>query len=109
MKDKSEDEIHQTLFPRKKQESIQVKPDYNEMLKDYDRIPGMSKKVLWEDYVKEVQATGGIPYQYSQFCELFAREATVKNATMHKQHKPGERIEVDKSKHSDLSTYQNIF
>lgn len=44
VKDKSEDEIHQTLFPRKKQESIQVKPDFNEMLKDYDRIPGMTKK-----------------------------------------------------------------
>lgn len=95
VKDKSEDEIHQILFPREKLESIQVKPDFKEMLKDYDRIPGMTKKVLWENYVKEVQASGGIPYQYSQFCELFAREAAVNNATMHKQHKPGERIEVD--------------
>ena len=61
VKDKSEDDVHQMLFPREKLESIQVKPDFKEMLKDYDRIPGMTKKVLWEDYVKEVQASGGIP------------------------------------------------
>ena len=109
VKEKSEDEIRRMLFPKAKIESIQVKPDFKEMLKDYDRIPGMTKKTLWEDYVTEVQASGGIPYQYSQFCELFAREAAVNNAAMHKQHKAGERIEVDKSKHSDLSTYQNIF
>ena len=109
VKDKSEDEIRRMLFPRAKIESIQVKPDFKEMLKDYDHIPGMTKKTLWEDYVTEAQASGGIPYQYSQFCELFAREAAVNNAAMHKQHKAGERIEIDKSKHSDLSIYQNIF
>lgn len=95
VKEKSEDEIRRMLFPKAKIESIQVKPDFKEMLKDYDRIPGMTKKTLWEDYVTEVQASGGIPYQYSQFCELFAREAAVNNAAMHKQHKAGERIEVD--------------
>jgi len=95
VKEKSEDEIRRMLSPKAKIESIQVKPDFKEMLKDYDRIPGMTKKTLWEDYVTEVQASGGIPYQYSQFCELFAREAAVNNAAMHKQHKAGERIEVD--------------
>ena len=95
VKDKSEDEIRRMLFPRAKIESIQVKPDFKEMLKDYDHIPGMTKKTLWEDYVTEVQASGGIPYQYSQFCELFAREAAVNNAAMHKQHKAGDGIEVD--------------
>jgi transposase len=95
VKNKSEEEIRKQLFPRPAAESLQVQPDFKELLKEYDTIPGITKKVLWEDYVKEVQAAGGIPYQYSQFCELFGRAQAVNSAAMHQQHKPGERIEVD--------------
>ena len=94
VKNQDEHSIKQLLFPDKKAESIMTIPDFNTLLKELDK-PGVTRKLLWEEYCKDVQATGGIPYQYSYFCELFQSVIQVNQASMHINHKPGERIEVD--------------
>ena len=57
--------------------------------------PGVNKMVLWQEYSKEVRATGKIPLQYSQFCNYFNQYIERNKATMHFEHKVAERIEVD--------------
>lgn len=94
VKTKEESEIRNLLFPKEDTESIQVMPDFEQMVKEYDK-PGVTRKLLWEEYVEAAQAADGIPYQYSQFCELFSRTETIYKTSMHKNHTPAERIEVD--------------
>jgi transposase len=52
---------------------------------------GVTKQLLWEEYKKE-NADG---YEYSQFCDLFARYRKVQEATMHFEHKPVDCMMVD--------------
>lgn len=94
IKGKTEQEIRNEYFPKAAAESIQVKPDFDYLVQEFEK-PYVTKKLLWEEYVEATQAANGIPYQYSQFCELFSRELKVRHAAMHKEHKPGERIETD--------------
>ena len=59
------------------------------------RKPGVTRKLLWEEYSSEIRAAGKIPLQYSQFCNYFNRYLEVNKATMHFEHKVAEKIEVD--------------
>ena len=52
---------------------------------------GVTQQLLWEEYKQE--NTDG--YEYSQFCELFARHRKVNEATMHFKHKPADIMMVD--------------
>jgi transposase len=52
---------------------------------------GVTKQLLWEEY-KLGNANG---YEYSQFCDLFARYKKVNEASMHFTHLPGDRMMVD--------------
>lgn len=52
---------------------------------------GVTQQLLWEEYKKE-KPDG---YEYSQFCELFARHKKVNEATMHFKHKPADVMMVD--------------
>ena len=52
---------------------------------------GVTKLRLWQEYRVEVQ--GG--YGYSQFCEHLALHNRKSAATMHFEHKAGERVQVD--------------
>ena len=53
--------------------------------------PGVTKLRLWEEYRMEVPDG----YGYSQFCEHLALHHRKSAATMHFDHKPGERLQVD--------------
>jgi len=52
---------------------------------------GVTKLRLWEEYRMEVPEG----YGYSQFCEHLALHNRKSAATMHFEHKPGERVQVD--------------
>jgi len=52
---------------------------------------GVTRKTLWEEY-KESYPEG---YEYTQFCEHFARYLLRTKATMHFDHRPGEYMQVD--------------
>jgi len=55
------------------------------------KYPGVTRKTLWEEY-KESYPEG---YEYTQFCEHFARYLVRTKATMHFDHRPGEYLQVD--------------
>lgn len=94
VKDFTEAEIEELLFGHKISESIQVKPDFEILAKDFGK-PGVTRKLLWEEYVGLVMTNGQIPYQYSQFCKMLNEYLQQNRATMRLDHRPGEKIEVD--------------
>lgn len=90
-------EFARTIFPKDAaadNDALQPKPDCEMLYKELQK-PGVTRKLLWEEYSSEVKAAGKIPLQYSQFCNYFNRYLEVNKATMHFEHKVAERIEVD--------------
>lgn len=69
-------------------------PDFtyirNELLKN-----GVSKKLLWTEYLEECRLNGDDPLMYSQFCYHIQQDEQKRRATMHINRKPGEQVEVD--------------
>ncbi len=52
---------------------------------------GVTKLNLWEEY-RQAHPDG---YGYTQFCEHLAADKRKSAATMHFEHKPGERVQID--------------
>jgi len=69
-------------------------PDFAYIRKELLRN-GVSKKLLWTEYMEECRLNGDIPLMYSQFCYHIQQEEQKHRATMHINRKPGEQIEVD--------------
>lgn len=90
----TERELEEKLFPKTKQEVFQIMPDYETLLGELTKR-GVTRKLLWEEYVKECQLAGGIPFGYTQFCHYFNQFIQTNKATMYFKHQPGEKIEVD--------------
>lgn len=69
-------------------------PDYayirKELLKN-----GVTKKLLWTEYMEDCRQAGEDPLMYSQFCYYIQQDENKRRATMHINRKPGEQIEVD--------------
>ena len=69
-------------------------PDYAYIRKELLRN-GVSKKLLWTEYMEECRANGDEPLMYSQFCYHIQQDEQKHRATMHINRKPGEQVEVD--------------
>ena len=69
-------------------------PDYNRVRKELMQN-GVTKKLLWTEYVNECQLADDEPLMYSQFCYYIQQNEEKRRATMHINRKPGERVEVD--------------
>ena len=73
----------------------------NKRMLDYDYIRkellrnGVSKKLLWTEYMEDCRANGDEPLVYSQFCYHIQQDEQKRRATMHISRKPGEQVEVD--------------
>ena len=69
-------------------------PDYayirKELLKN-----GVSKKLLWTEYMEDCRQAGEEPLMYSQFCYYIQQDENKRRATMHINRKPAEQVEVD--------------
>jgi len=63
---------------------------HKELLKN-----GVSKKLLWTEYMEECRLNGEEPLMYSQFCYYIQQDEQKRRATMHINRKPGEQVEVD--------------
>lgn len=90
----TERELEEKLFPKNKQEGFQVMPNYEDLVAELAK-PGVTRKLLWEEYLKDCQLTGGIPFGYTQFCHYFNQFIETNKATMYFKHQPGQKIEVD--------------
>ena len=69
-------------------------PDYDYIHKELLRN-GVSKKLLWTEYMEDCRANGDEPLMYSQFCYHIQQDEQKRRATMHINRKPGEQVEVD--------------
>ena len=81
--------------------SKESKVSANKRMPDYDYIHkkllrnGVSKKLLWTEYMEDCRANGDEPLMYSQFCYHIQQDEQKRRATMHINRKPGEQVEVD--------------
>ena len=69
-------------------------PDYGYIRKELLRN-GVSKKLLWTEYMEDCRANGDEPLMYSQFCYHIQQDEQKRRATMHIKRKPVEQVEVD--------------
>lgn len=93
----TESELEAKLFPKITDDDSEF---YYPMDIDYLmgelKKPGITKKLLWEEYVKECHTMGKqLPYQYTQFCTHLNRGIEQSKATMYFGHTAGEKVEVD--------------
>ena len=84
------------LFPKDDDASVSAKrmPDYEYIRKELLKN-GVSKKLLWTEYMEECRQNGDEPLMYSQFCYYVQQDESKRRATMHINRKPGEQVEVD--------------
>jgi transposase len=61
------------------------------------RRHGVTLQLLWGDYQQATQKAAARPYQYSQFCELYAEWRGQQRLSMRQTHRPGEKLFVDYS------------
>lgn len=52
---------------------------------------GVTKQLLWEEYKNDLDE----PYSYPQFCFHLREHGIRRNVTMHLEHTPGERMQID--------------
>lgn len=84
------------LFPEatNSSESTKRMPDYDYIRKELMKN-GVTKKLLWTEYIEECRQAGEDPLMYSQFCYYIQQDESKRRATMHINRKPGEQVEVD--------------
>jgi transposase len=58
---------------------------------------GVTLQLLWGEYQLAAREAGVVPYQYSQFCELYAGWRNQRRLSMRQTHRPGEKLFIDYS------------
>ena len=88
--------LAEKLFPSADKPTASNKrmPDFAYIRKELLRN-GVSKKLLWTEYMEDCRANGEEPLMYSQFCYHIQQDEQKHRATMHINRKPGEQVEVD--------------
>lgn len=86
--------LRKMLFPEQVFSSDRRVPDFEYIHKEMAKS-GVTLSLLWNEYSEETRANREIPYMYTQFCKLYRDYAIGNKATMHIDHKPGEKMEVD--------------
>jgi transposase len=83
------------LFPKSNKPATEKRmPDYAYIRKELLRN-GVSKKLLWTEYMEDCRLNCDEPLMYSQFCYYIQQDEQKHRATMHINRKPGEQVEVD--------------
>jgi len=83
-----------TLFPQTKANTVKRTPDFSYIRKELLKN-GVSKKLLWAEYMEDCRLNNEEPLMYSQFCNYIQQDEQKRRATMHINRKPGEQVEVD--------------
>ena len=95
LEDTQTDEVLEgLLYPKQCDRSQKRMPNYAYIHKELLRN-GVSKKLLWTEYMEDCRANGDEPLMYSQFCYHIQQDEQKRRATMHINRKPAEQVEVD--------------
>lgn len=91
----SDGEAYRLFYPDKYVNEIMYgEPDYEYVHKELRKV-GVTRKLLHEEYVEQCQRENKIPMAKTKFNEGYIEYTAKNNLTNHKDHKPGERCEVD--------------
>ena len=82
------------LFGPKQRVSSRKWPDYERIHKELSKS-GVTLSLLWNEYCENCRLEDSMPMMYTQFCFHYRQYVVVHKATLHIEHKPGERMEVD--------------
>jgi transposase len=82
------------LFGARQERSVRKQPDYERVHRELSKS-GVTLSLLWNEYCEACRVEGTIPLMYTQFCLHYRQYAVIHKATLHIEHKPGERLEVD--------------
>lgn len=93
--DKDEEFLYLLLFPDKKTSQQFYEPVDYEMVHKELLKPGVTLRLLHEEYQDECRHKGKISVGYSKFCDDYDKYAGTHKYANHIYHKPGDRIEVD--------------
>ena len=87
--------LYERLYPER-QEKVQIymEPDCAYIHRELAK-KGVNLTLLHEEYKVKCANAGRVPYQYTQFCEIYRGWAKKSKATMRIHHKPGDAMEVD--------------
>lgn len=95
LEDNQTDEVLEGVFyPKQCDRSQKRMPDYDYIRKELLRN-GVSKKLLWAEYIEDCRANDDEALMYYQFCYYIQQDEQKRRATMHISRKPGEQVEVD--------------
>ena len=88
-------QLYILLYPeRQEKANVYLEPDcawiHRELAKK-----GVNLTLLWKEYQVNCSNAGRVPYQYTQFCDIYRAWAKKSKATMRIHHKPGDAMEVD--------------
>ncbi len=88
--------LEKLMFPQRQSACSGQKrmPDFSYVRKELLRN-GVTKKLLWTEYLEECRLSGDDPLMYSQFCYHIQQDEQKHRATMHINRKPAEQVEVD--------------
>lgn len=96
----SDAEVERRLFHHvgRNEPSLRVPIDYVWVHRELRRS-GVTLQLLWLEYQEEIAKAGGDarPYQYSQFCDLYAGFRDKLEPSMRQTHRAGEKAFVDYS------------
>jgi transposase len=82
------------LFGTRQETSARKQPDYERIHRELSKS-GVTLSLLWNEYCEACRTEGTTPLMYTQFCLHYRQYAVIHKATLHIEHKPGERLEVD--------------
>ena len=91
----SNQQLYELLYPeRQGKAQVYMEPDCTYIHKELAK-KGVNLTLLHNEYKTKCASIGRVPYQYSQFCDIYRSWARKTKATMRIQHKPGDAMEVD--------------
>lgn len=86
--------IQKQLFPTFNSKDSKRPPSFDYIRKELLKN-GVTKKLLWNEYLEKCRQNGDSPLMYSQFCHYIQQNEQKHRATMHINRKAGEQVEVD--------------
>ena len=87
--------LQERMFPKSEASTSDKRmPDFDYIRKELLRN-GVTRKLLWTEYLEDCRRENAEPLMYSQFCYYIQRNEEKRRATMHIPRKPGEQVEVD--------------
>ena len=87
--------LYELLYPERLDKAqVYLQPDCPYIHKELAK-KGVNLTLLWNEYKVKCADIHRVPYQYTQFCDIYRAWARKSKATMRIKHKPGNAMEVD--------------